>query len=58
MEWTKSEYMVLVENLKGTDHLDDLGVDERRTGLLEWHLVQDRDRWRAVVNRVMNLRVA
>jgi hypothetical protein len=35
-------------------------MDLRETGLegVDWvHLAQDRDRWRAVVNTVMNLRV-
>jgi hypothetical protein len=52
-----------------TDHLEDKGVDGRLGskctvrrlfggGGVEWiHLAQDRDRWRAVVNAVMNLRV-
>jgi hypothetical protein len=50
------------------DHLKDQGVDGRMGskwilrrsvgGGVEWlHLAQDRGRWRAVVNVVMNLRV-
>jgi hypothetical protein len=55
------------ETLREGDHLDDRGVDEimrlgcnlgRLVGGVEWiHLAQDRDRWRAVVNAVMNPRV-
>jgi hypothetical protein len=39
---------------------DVIKMDLRETGwgFVEWiHLAQDRDRWRAVVNAVMNLRV-
>jgi hypothetical protein len=49
------------------DHLKDRGVDGtmgskwtlgRLVGGVEWiHLAQDRDRWRAVVNAMMNLLV-
>jgi hypothetical protein len=49
------------------DHLEDPGVDVRIIlkwtcegwmGGMDWiNLAQDRDRWRALVNAVMNLRV-
>jgi hypothetical protein len=49
------------------DHLKDPGVDgriilkwtcEKLAGGMDWiNLAQDRDRWRALVNAVMNLRV-
>jgi hypothetical protein len=55
------------ESPKERDDLKDRGVDGRMgtkyaldilVGGVEWiHLAQDRDRWRAVVNAVMNLRV-
>jgi hypothetical protein len=58
------------ENPKETDHMKDQGVGGRMEskwtlgrlvgggGCVEWiHLAQDRDRWRVVVNTVMNLRV-
>jgi hypothetical protein len=54
------------ESPKERDHLKDRGIDGRME--LEWilrklagwewiHLTQDRDRWRTLVNVVMNLRV-
>jgi hypothetical protein len=55
-----------LENLKGRDHLEDLGIDRRI--ILEWilrdigwegvewiHLGQDRDQWWALLNMVMDL---
>jgi hypothetical protein len=55
------------ESPKERDRLEDQGVDGRVgstwtlgdwLGGVEWiHLAQDRDRWRAVVNAVMNLQV-
>jgi len=58
----------LWENLKERDHLGDPSVDRRIIlrwtsgsgiwGGMDWNeLAQDRDRWRAVVTAVMNLRV-
>jgi hypothetical protein len=59
-----------VESLRERDHLEDQGVggkmgSEWILGRLAWggggvdwiRLAQDRDRWRAVVSAVMNLRV-
>jgi hypothetical protein len=52
-----------MENLKGRDHMEDLGVDGRI--ILEWilgvgvdwiHLAQDRDQWQTLVNTVISLR--
>jgi hypothetical protein len=55
------------ENLREEDHLKDQGIDgriilkcilENMNGGTEWiDLAQDRCRWRALVNAVMNLRV-
>jgi hypothetical protein len=56
------------EDMKGKHHLGDLGVDGRIVGLsikmdikeigrkdVDWiYLAQYRDRWRALVNTVMN----
>jgi hypothetical protein len=65
----RNVYRILVGKPEGKDHLKDQGVDGRMgpkwtlgrlvgRGGVEWiQLAQDRDRWRAVVNAVMNLRV-
>ena len=61
-------YSVLGGNLKERDHLEDPGVNGRiilswifrkwNMGGMDWiELDEDRHRWRALVNAVMNLRV-
>jgi len=55
-------------NLREGDHLGDPGIDGRKilrwifrkwdVGGMNWiELAQERDRWQALVNAVMNLRV-
>jgi hypothetical protein len=54
-----------LEHLRERDHLEDLGVDgsiilkcifKKWNGGMDWiDMAQDRDRWRAVVNAVINL---
>jgi hypothetical protein len=64
----RNEYRVLMGKPEGKRPLerprlrweDGIKMDLREIGWgsVEWiHLAQDRDRWRAVVNAVMNLRV-
>jgi hypothetical protein len=54
-------------NLKESDHFEDLGIDRRLlkwilrnlNGGVEWIvLAQDRDKWRTVVNTVMDIEVS
>jgi hypothetical protein len=55
------------KNLRKRDHWGDSGVDGRiilmdlqevECGCMDWiKLAQDRDRWRALVNAAMNVRV-
>jgi hypothetical protein len=62
----RGAYRALVGKPEG-DHLEDSGIDgriiikwifERLGGGVDWiDLVQDRDRWQALVYMVMNLRV-
>jgi hypothetical protein len=57
----------LVEELKGREHLKNLGVDGNNIRMdlreigwkdMDWmYLDQDRDQWQALVNTVMNFRV-
>jgi hypothetical protein len=58
-------YRVMVGELEGRDHLGDSGIDGRiilrwifrKWNVGDWlNLAQDRDRWRALANAVMNLR--
>jgi hypothetical protein len=63
----RGAYRVLVGRTEGRHHLRDPGIDGRIIlkwifkkwdGGMDWiELAQDRERWRAVVDTVMNLRV-
>jgi hypothetical protein len=64
----RGAYNILVERPEGRRPLgrprrrweDNIKIDLREIGFgyVDWiHLAQDRDRWRALVNTVMNLRV-
>jgi hypothetical protein len=66
--WERKVYMVLVGKPEGKRPLgrprrrwkDGIRMDLREIGWgsVEWiQLAQDRDRWRAVVNTVMNIRI-
>ena len=67
MQERRVVYRVLVGKPEGRDHLENPGADGRiilRWIMMKWDggmdwidLAQDRDRWRALVNAVMNLRV-
>jgi len=64
----RSAYRILMVNLKERDQLGNLDVDgnlilklifKNLGGAKEWiDLAQDKDKWRALVNAVMNLRVS
>jgi hypothetical protein len=50
----RNAYKISVQNLKGRYHFENLDVVLE---VVDWiPLAQDRERWRAVVNTVMNLR--
>jgi hypothetical protein len=65
MKERRGAQRALAGNARKTDHLDVLSIDGRITlkrifkkwdGGMDWiDLAQDRDRWQAVVNVVMNI---
>ena len=69
MNWGKHKYLQDFGwgNLKGCDQFKDLRIDKdhikmdvkemEREGVVWFHLVRVKSKWRAVVNTVMNLRI-
>jgi hypothetical protein len=66
MRWAGRDgnaYKILIRKLEGRDHLEDLDLygkimnlkDTRWEGMDWIHLAQDRDKWQALVNMIMNL---
>jgi hypothetical protein len=64
----RNSFRISIGNPEGRDHSEDQGVDgmiilkwifsEIGFGGLNWiHLTQNRDRWRALVSTVINIRV-
>jgi hypothetical protein len=54
----RNAYKILVGKFEGKKHLEDVNVNGRI--ILKWNLnlSQDRDQWRALVNKVINLLVS
>jgi hypothetical protein len=58
----RGAYMVLARKPEGSSGIDggiiSKSIFEKTVGSMDWiNLAQDRDRWQAVVNAVINLRV-
>jgi hypothetical protein len=63
----RGAYRVLLGNVRERDHFEDLGINGRiilkwifktwNGGMDQIDLVQDRERWRAFVNVIMNFHV-
>jgi hypothetical protein len=56
--WERCACIIWLENLKGGNHSENLGIDVEIILYGDWmHLAQDRDQWQAPVYTLMNLQV-